>query len=69
MLEVKIGMVKYVLVSQGVKIYETYNRDEAAEIVSNGNNKWLDYKQECLDNHEPYADNEIEIFEEEEQLA
>lgn len=59
-------MIKYILVSQGVKIFETYDKNEAIVMMYNGNKEWLDYKQECLDNHEPYADNEIEMFEEEE---
>lgn len=59
-------MTKYVLVSQGIKIFETYDKNEAIAMMCAGNDKWLDYKQECLDNHEPYADNEIEMFEEEE---
>lgn len=59
-------MTKYVLVSQGIKIFETYDKNEAIVMTHDGNDKWLDYKQECLDNHEPYADNEIEMFEEEE---
>lgn len=59
-------MTKYVLVSQGIKIYETYDKNKAMAMMYNGNDKWSDYKQECLDNHEPYADNKIEMFEEEE---
>lgn len=59
-------MTKYVLVSQGIKIFETYDKNKAIAMMYDGNDKWLDYKQECLDNHEPYADNEIEMFEEEE---
>lgn len=59
-------MTKYVLVSQGIKIFATYDKNKAIAMMYDGNDKWLDYKQECLDNHEPYADNEIEMFEEEE---
>lgn len=59
-------MTKYVLVSQGIKIFETYDKNEAIAMMYDGNDKWLDYKQKCLDSHEPYADNEIEMFEEEE---
>lgn len=59
-------MTKYILLSQGIKIFETYDKDEAESIACRNNDKWLDYKQECLDNYEPYADNEIEIIEEEE---
>lgn len=59
-------MTKYILVSQGIKIFETYDKQEAERMMHEANNEWYDYKQECLDNYEPYADNEVEMFEEEE---
>lgn len=59
-------MTKYILVSQGIKIYETYDKQAAERMTYEANNTWYDYKQECLDNYEPYANNEVEMFEEEE---
>lgn len=51
--------MKYILVSQGIKIYETYNRQDAIRKLYEMNNQWCDYKRNCLDNYEPYADNEV----------
>lgn len=56
--------MKYVLVSQGIKIYETTNKEEAISLMKKANNDWIKYKQKCLDEGTRYADNEIEIFEE-----
>ena len=36
------------------------------DMMNKSNDEWYGYKQKCLDNYEPYADNEIEIYEEEE---
>lgn len=57
--------MKYILVSQGIKIYETYDEQEAINKLYEINNQWYDYKQNCLDNYELYADNEVFIYEEE----
>lgn len=56
--------IKYVLVSQGIAIYETYDKMEAEEYMNSANKEWLEYVQECFDNNEPYADNEIFMYEE-----
>lgn len=56
---------EYVLVSQGIEIYRTKNKEKAEKIMNTENKLFYEYKQRCLDNHEPYANNEIEIFEEE----
>lgn len=56
--------MKYILVSQGIKIYETYDKQDALSKLYKMNNKWYDYKQNCLDNYEPYADNEVFMYEE-----
>lgn len=52
-------MTDYVLVSQGIEIYRTKDKNEALEIMEQGNKEWYEYCQECYDNHEPCADNEI----------
>lgn len=57
--------MKYILVSQGIKIYETYNEQEALKMLYEMNSQWYDYKQNCLDNYEPYSDNEIFMYKEE----
>ena len=58
-------MVEYVLVSQGIEIYRTKDKNEALEIMEQGNKEWCKYRQKCIDNYEFYADNEIFIYEEE----
>lgn len=55
---------QYVLVSQGIEIYRTSNRDEAVEQRDVSNEEWYEYVQRCLDNNEPYADNEVFLYEE-----
>ena len=63
--EIKHIMIDYVLVSQGIEIYRTKDKNEATNIVEQGNKEWYKYCQECYDNHESCADNEITIYEEE----
>lgn len=58
-------MTKFVLVSQGIAIYITFNKDEAYSLVEEENKGLYDYKQKCIDKHEPYADTEIVVVEEE----
>lgn len=58
-------ITKYVLVSQGVKIGETFDKEEAYAYRDHANEDWEEYKQDCLDNYEPYVDNEIFVYEEE----
>jgi len=58
-------MKEYVLVSQGIEIYRTRNKEEAESIMKHENEGFYNYKQECLDNSEPYTDTEIEMYEEE----
>ena len=60
-------MTKYVLVSQGVKIYETFDRAKAEEVMNNRNKEWRYYVERCMEDMESYADNEIFIYEEEVQ--
>ena len=61
MVEVK---TRYVVVSQDIPIAYYDNKNEAIEYVKTKNKEWLKYKQECLDNYEPYADNECFLYEE-----
>lgn len=55
---------EYVLVSQGIEIYRTTNREEAEKIMAESNQKWLDYRQRCYDEGERPADNEVFLYEE-----
>lgn len=58
-------MTKYILVSQGIKIYKTFDKAKAEEIMNNSNKKWRYYVERCMEDMEPYADNEIFMCEEE----
>lgn len=53
--------MNYVLVSQGIKIYETPFKEEAELMCRKSNEDYEKYRQECMDHNEPYADNEVEI--------
>ena len=57
-------MIKYVLVSQGVKIFETYDKQEAVRIKDAANSRYYKYLQKCLDIGEVPADNEVFLYEE-----
>lgn len=58
-------MLKYVVVSQGIKIAEFFNKEVAEAIVKKENEKFYKYRQKCLDSGEIYADNELFLYEEE----
>ena len=58
-------MKQYVLVSQGIEIFRTTNKKEAEKIMNDENSDWYKYKNECIENNELYADNYVEMFEEE----
>ena len=58
-------MTKYVLVSQGIKIYETFDKAKAEEVMNNRNKEWRYYVERCIEDMGPYADNESFISEEE----
>ena len=53
---------EYVLVSQGVEIFRTYIEDEAVEYAEEANEEWREYVARCIEDDEPYADNEIFVF-------
>ena len=55
----------YVLVSQGIEIYRTKDKQEAEEIMNSENEDWYKYCERCADNDERPADNEIFMYEEE----
>ena len=56
--------IKYILVSQGIKIYETTNKEEADRIMKERNDDWNRSRERCIEDNELYADNEIFMFEE-----
>lgn len=55
---------QYVLVSQGIEIFRTDCKEEAESIMNAENEEWYEYVQSCLDEYEPYSDNEIFMCEE-----
>ena len=61
-------MIKYVVASQGIAIWETLDKDAAEAYVKAGNEEWHEYCQECYDNYERPADNELFLYEEEIEL-
>ena len=52
----------FVLVSQGIEIYRTENKEEAERVAIQGNTKYADYLQECEANGERVADNFIFLY-------
>lgn len=52
---------EFVLVSQGMEIMRTKSQENAINYVKKENDEWFDYKQRCIDNHEDYADNYIDL--------
>lgn len=56
---------QYVLVSQGIEIFRTDDREEAEAIMNKSNEEWYEYCQQCYDNNERPADNEVFMYEEE----
>lgn len=54
---------KYDLVSQGILLETFDDKQKALEIAEKNNKKWLEYRQECMDNGEDYADNAVEVYE------
>lgn len=55
---------EYVLVSQGIEIYRTTDKDEAETMMNESNKRWREYVERCIESFEPYADNEVFMFEE-----
>lgn len=59
-------MKEYVLVSQGIEIYRTTDKEEAEMMMKDDNEDWLEYVQQCVDDGVIYADNEVFMYEESE---
>ena len=59
----------YVLVSQGIAIDWYYLKETALMMAKKSNDPFLDYKQRCLENHVPYADNAVYVFYRGEMIA
>lgn len=55
---------EYVLVSQGIEIYRTIDKEEAEKIMNESNKEWYEYREKCAENGERPADNEIFMYEE-----
>jgi len=55
---------EYVLVSQGIEIYRTTNREEAVKMQEESNKDWREYVERCIEEYEPYADNKVYLYEE-----
>ena len=56
--------MKYVLVSQGIEIGRTKDKQEAEKMMNDGNEEWYKYCQWCYDNDESPVDNEVFMYEE-----
>jgi len=55
---------QYVLVSQGIEIFRTNDKEFAQKIMNEQNKEYYDYYEKCADNNEPAADNEVFLYEE-----
>ena len=55
---------EYVLVSQGVEIYRTTDKEEAEQMKDESNKSWREYCQRCIEEYERPADNEVFMYEE-----
>lgn len=56
--------VTYVLVSQGIEIHRTTDKEEAERMMKDANTSWREYVERCIEEGEPYADNEVFMYEE-----
>ena len=56
--------IEYVLVSQWVEVLRTKNKDKALLLMDKQNKKWNKYVSYCMENNEPYVDNEVFMYEE-----
>ena len=59
----------YVLVSQGIAIDYYFVKELALREARKSNERFLEYKQECLDRHIPYADNAVYVYYHGEMIA
>lgn len=58
---------EYVLVSQGIEIYRTTNKEEAEKMMNENNKSWREYVARCIEESERPADNEVFMYEEGEE--
>lgn len=59
----------YVLVSQGIAIDWYFLKETALMMAEKSNKHFLEYKQRCIENYEPYADNAVYVFYKGEMIA
>ena len=57
-------MTEYVLVSQGIEIYRTKDKDEAQKMMDKSNEDWREYVERCIEEGDRPADNEVFLEEE-----
>lgn len=55
---------EYVLVSQGIEIYRTTNKEEAEKMMNESNKSWREYVERCIEEGERPVDNEVFMYEE-----
>lgn len=55
---------EYVLVSQGIEIYRTTDKEEAVKMMDESNRTWREYVARCIEEWERPADNEVFLYEE-----
>ena len=58
---------EYVLVSQGIEIYRTTDKDEVETMMNESNKSWRGYVERCIEESERPADNEVFMYEEGEE--
>ena len=59
-----IWQKEYVLVSQGIEIYRTADKEEAEKMMEESNKSWREYVERCIEEGERPADNEVFMYEE-----
>lgn len=59
---------EYVLVSQGLEIYRTTNKEEAERMMNESNAEWRAYCARCIEEWERPADNEVFLYEEDSEV-
>lgn len=55
---------EFVLVSQGIEIYRTTDKEEAETVMNESNKSWHKYVERCIEEGERPADNEVFMYEE-----
>lgn len=55
---------EYILVSQGIEIYRTTDQEEAEKMMNESNKQWHRYVNECIENGDRPANNEVFMYEE-----